>query len=268
MKKPIALLLVSIMVLMLSAFSFAGNGNLMMTKEYEPKVDAFILGEELFITVWIDAELGDELDDLWAELYVDDELTNEFDDFTLVSKTGSKVYKYVSEGIEPPTEDFDILVNAEFNDSDDDFEIRKSFEFDDIEEDTEDSDEEMDDDMYPAAPAVANKLLKKAEIQNRVEGVNLIALVAAEMNEDEPFGLDEEVDQEDFEDAVKDFLILQLNKIFFEEDDDYVDELEDFTTEIGASEKPVANPNADKVKPQNDDDENEDNKDKEKPNKK
>lgn len=232
MKRPIALLMISIMVLMLSAFSFAGNDNPKKDEASEPKISAYVLDELLFITVWLDEELGEDLEGLTAEIFEEDEDDPEAEtsEFEMTSGFGSKGYKYIFEGIEyTPVDEFEIRVTAEFDDAEDQI-FTKSMELEDIDVDNENM---MDDDLYPAAPAIANKLLKEYGIPNRVGTVNLIAAVSAAMAEDEEFA-DLEKDDEDYAEEVEAFLVDKLNDIFDTEDD----ELSDFEDEIADLEKP------------------------------
>ncbi|SCZ81352.1 hypothetical protein [Acidaminobacter hydrogenoformans] len=232
MKRPIALLLISIMVLMLSAFSFAGNGNPKKDEASEPKISAYVLDDLLFITVWLDAELGEDLEGLTAEIFEEDkedpeEKTSEFE---MTSGSASKGYKYIFEGIEyTPVDEFEIRVTAEFDDAED-LILTKSMELKDIDVDNENM---MDDDLYPAAPAIANKLLKEYGIPNRVGTVNLIAAVSAAMTENEEFA-DLEKDDEDYAEEVEEFLVDELNEIF----DTGYDDLSDFDDEIADLQKP------------------------------
>jgi len=228
MKKPIALLLISIMVLMLSAFSFAGNGN-SMNDNNKSRVNAFILDEELFITLWLDAEIGDVLEEISVEIDGDGVWHDDIDPGYVF---GSKVYKFpVIQVNEIPDEDFEITVFADFSTGYDQ-ELTKKVDLEDLDEEDddeedEDDEEDMDDDMYPAAPAIANKLLKDAGIPNRVDGVNLIAAVSAAMTEDEEFGGFEK-DDDEYAGEVEEFLIELLEDHF---DESYTD-LDDFADEM------------------------------------
>lgn len=267
MKKPIALLLISIMVLMLSAFSFAGNGNSMNDKD-KSSVNAFVLDDKLFITVWLDAEIGDELDELFVEVVEGEDVvktSNDYDDFEEVEKFGTIMYMYTFDAIEyTPLDDFEVKVFVSLDDESE-LLLTKKVDLEDLDEDDddeedEDDEEDMDDDMYPAAPAVANKLLKEAGIPNRVGEKNLIALVAAMMDEDESFDGVEKDDVDEYKDAVEDFLIDQL-KLMFE--DENGDQLLDFVDDIAELAKPVMKPDVEKGKPEfvddhNDDDDDED----------
>ncbi|MZQ99771.1 MAG: hypothetical protein GT601_19060 [Acidaminobacter sp.] len=259
MRKSIALLLISMMVLTLTAFSFADNGNPMKDKN-QSGVNAFVLDDDLFITVWLDAEVGDILKEISVEINDDDDVIAEwFDDFEVSHEFGSKVFKYTFEAVDyTPADEFEITVFADFSDGEDQVLTKKvdleDLDKEDNDEDDEDDEEDLDEDMDPAAPAVANRLLKEADIPNRVEGVNLIALVAGEMNEEEPFGLDEIEDLEDLEVAVEGFLVDQLNDMLGKTHND----LADFTDHFTDTEKTVGKPVVEKMKPQqldNDDDE-------------
>lgn len=268
MKKPISLLLISIMVLMLSAFSFAGNGNPMNDKD-KSSVNAFILDDELFITVWLDAEIGDVLEEISVEINDDDDVMADWsDDFEVSHEFGSKVFKYTFEAVDyTPADEFEIKVVARFDEKDD-LVLTKKIDLEDLDEEDddeedEDDEEDMDDDMYPAAPAVANKLLKEAGIPNRVGEKNLIALVAAMMDEDESFDSVEKDDVDEYKDAVEDFLIDQL-KLMFE--DENSDQLLDYVDDIAELAKPVMKPDVEKGKPEfvddhNDDDDDDDDED-------
>jgi len=265
MKRPIALLLISIMVLMLSAFSFAGNGNPTNDKD-KSQVNAFILDDELFITVWLDKEIGDELDELLVEVVEGEDVIETSSDYDSeeVEKFGTIMYMYTFDAIEyTPLDDFEVKVFISLDDdADSELLLTKKVDLEDLDEEDdddeedEDDEEDMDDDMYPAAPAVANKLLKEAGIPNRVEGVNLIALVAGEMNEEAPFGLDEIEDLEDLEAAVEGFLVNQLNDLLEKTHND----LADFTKHFVGMEKTVGKPVVEKINPQQlDEDEDDDN---------
>jgi hypothetical protein len=237
MKRPIALLLISIMVLMLSAFSFAGNGNPMNDKD-KSRVNAFVLDDELFITVWLDAEVGDVLEEISVEINGYGEW---YEDFGTGYVFGSKVVKFPVIQIDDiPEEDFEITVFANFSTGDDQ-ELTKKVDLEDLDEedddDEDDDEEDMDDDMYPAAPAVANKLLKDNNIPNRVNGVNLIAAVAAEF-------ADADKTEEDFAEDVEAFLIDQLNDVL----DEDIDELSDLDDYFDKKDKDLVASESNKIK--------------------
>jgi hypothetical protein len=144
------------------------------------------------------------------------------------------MYMYTFDAIEyTPLDDFEVKVFVSLDDESE-LLLTKKVDLEDLDEEDddeedEDDEEDMDDDMYPAAPAVANKLLKEAGIPNRVGEKNLIALVAAMMDEDESFDSVEKDDVDEYKDAVEDFLIGQL-KLMFE--DENGGELSDFLDEI------------------------------------
>jgi len=261
MKKPIALMLISIMVLMLSAFSFADVDYSLEIKAPDDEIVVEDWEEPFFITVWVMADIGDELENL--EVTIEDE-DSDYDvtfDHAVVHEFGSTVFKYTFEAPElTPMDKFEITVVAEFEDEDI-IGVEDSKDVEVLAED-DDDEEEMDDDMYPAAPAIANKLLKDAGIPNRVmndegEAVNLIALVAAEMHEEEPFDLEESDSLEELKDAIDDFLVDELNLLLGKSHD----ELSDFTNHFVDMEKNVTEPKTDKIKPQHDNDDDEDDED-------
>lgn len=258
MKKPVALLMISMMILTLTAFSFADNGNSMKDKD-RSKVDAFILDDDLFITVWLDAELGEQLEKLSVEVFEDGDVLEEsdkYDESEAVKKFNTIMYKYTFEAIEyTPMDDFEVIAYVELEGDESDFVLTKKVDLEDLDEDDDDEDDEedMDDDMYPAAPAIANKLLKDAGIPNRVDGVNLIAAVATEFSD---------ADKADahFAEEVEDFLIDLLEAHF---DDEFTD-LDDFAAEFSKMDITVEKPKVNNIKVEvndvdnNDDDDDDD----------
>jgi hypothetical protein len=220
-----------------------------MNDNDKSKVNAFVLDNELFITVWLDAEIGDVLEEISVDIDGDEVWFDEIDPGYVF---GSKVVKFpVIQVNEIPDEDFEITVFADFSKGEDQ-EFTPKVDLEDLdEEEDEDDEEDMDEDMYPAAPAIANKLLKNAGIPNRVDGVNLIAAVSAAMAEDEAMnGI--EKDDEDYADEVEEFLFEKLNDILDKNEigeldfDD--DELSDFAELLADINKTVGKPETQKIK--------------------
>lgn len=249
MKKPIALMLISVMVLMLSAFSFAGNGNSFKNNDLESKISADVIDEFLFITVWLDKEIGDELDELLVKV-VEDEVvvktSDDYDDFEEVEKFGTIMYMYTFDAIEyTPLDDFEVKVFVTLDDESElvltkKVDLEDLDEEDDDDEEDEDDEEDMDYDMYPAAPAIANKLLKDNNIPNRVNGVNLIAAVAEEF-------ADADKTAPDFADDVEDFLIDQLDEALDDLDDD-IEDLSDLDEYFEKTDKEMVTSEVNKIK--------------------
>jgi len=75
---------------------------------------------------------------------------------------------------------------------------------DDDDDDDDDEDEAMDN--YPAAPAVANKILKELGVSNRYMGSNLISEVAKKMGPNTEFNGVLKTDADDYEDEIREFL--------------------------------------------------------------
>lgn len=96
------------------------------------------------------------------------------------------------------------------------FKILSDVKDDDDDDDDDDEDKVMDN--YPAAPAVANKILKEMGISNRYRGTNLISEVSKLMGPNTEFDGVLKTDAEDYEEAIRDYL------------EDRIDELEDMET--------------------------------------
>jgi hypothetical protein len=250
MKKPIALLLISIMVLMLSAFSFADVDYSLEIKAPDDEIVVEDWDEPFFITVWVEANVGDKLENLVIS-FEDEESDYEYTFNRKVKHVFDEtVFEYSFEAPElTPMDEFKITVVAEFEDNDiEGVEDSKSVVV--VEEDENGEDDE--DGMLPAATAIANMLLKEVGIPNRVEGVNLIAAVAAEMAKGDAF---EDDDMKALEGDVEDFLVDLLNDILDESKND-LDEFKEMNFDMM---NPSAKPEVAKVKPQADDVDDDDN---------
>lgn len=77
---------------------------------------------------------------------------------------------------------------------------------DDDDDDDDDDGEDKVMDNYPAAPAVANKILKELGISNRYMGTNLISEVSKKMGPNTEFNGVLKTDADNYEDEIRDFL--------------------------------------------------------------
>jgi hypothetical protein len=89
---------------------------------------------------------------------------------------------------------------------------------DDDDDDDDDDGEDKVMDNYPAAPAVANKILKEMGISNRYRGTNLISEIARLMGPNTEFDGVLKTDVDDYEQAIRDYL------------EDRIEDLEDMET--------------------------------------
>lgn len=253
MKKPVALTLISIMVLMLSAFSFADDYSLEIVAP-DDKVIVSDWDEPFLIKILVDASVGDELEKLVVTI---DEEDGDYE-YTFNKKVkhvfGEDVFEYTFEAPElTPMKEFEITVVAKFDNDVEDLEASETVEVETEAEDEEEEDEAKDEDMYPAAPAIANKMLREYGIPNRVNGVNLIAAVSEAMIEGEKF-YGAEKDDEDYAENVEEFLVEKLNEALDEELgndeelDDEIDELSDLEGFFDRMDQDLVNHNVNKIK--------------------
>lgn len=250
MKKPVALTLISIMVLMLSAFSFADDYSLEIVAP-DDEVIVSDWDEPFLIKILVDASVGDELEKLVVTI---DEEDGDYE-YTFDKKVkhvfGEEVFEYTFEAPElTPMEAFKITVVAEFDNDVEALEASETFDVTSEAEDDEKEEEagqEEEQDMYPAAPSIANKLLRVYGIPNRVNGVNLIAAVSEAMINGEQFD-DADKDDAEYAENVEEFLIGKLNDVLDEELDDEIDELSDLEGFFDPMDKELVNHDVNKIK--------------------
>jgi len=256
MKKPIALMLISIMVLMLSAFSFADDGYSMKIMEPKKTIADSEMDEPFFITVWVKANIDDKLESLDVTI-LDGEGNVDWSENVVVDHEFiTDAHKFTFEAVDfTPMDKFEIFVVADFADDEiggveDSKMVTVKTDKEKDKDKDKDDDVEMENDNYPAAPAIANKLLKEAGIPNRVGNINLIEAVSEAMNEDEEFeGI--EKDDTGYADEVEEFLFEKLNEILDEngigELDFDDDELSDFVELIANISKTIEKTEVNKI---------------------
>lgn len=183
--------------------------------------------KDVTIKGWIQADEGDMLESLRIEIVNLDEDTNEWidiiddpDDYVMLS---NEKFEFEADWDLSEEGEFEINVLARIDVDennvdivlDDDVAVDVIFDedYDDDDEDDDDKDEAMDN--YPAAPAIANKLLKEMDMANRYRGTNLISEVAKFMGPNTDFDGESKLDAEEYEEAIKTFL------------EDRIEELED-----------------------------------------
>lgn len=202
-------------------FDYETDYDLQLTK---PDGDIVVnsWSKDQLIKGWIQADEGDMLESLeieikdlnlnktkWIILIDNDEA----DEFVMMSNEKfifEEKWDLTNEG------DFRITLHATINPDEGgaDLHLSDSFEVEvTLDKDVED-DEEKDMDNYPAAPAVANKILRELGISNRYMGTNLISEVSKKMGPNTEFNGVLKTDA-DVYDEIRDFL------------NDRIEELED-----------------------------------------
>lgn len=180
--------------------------------------------KDVTIKGWIQADEGDMLESLRIEIVNLDEDTNEWidiiddpDEYVMLS---NEKFEFEADWDLSEEGEFEINVLAridvdEDNDDivlDDDVTVDVIFDEDyDDDEDDDDKDEAMDN--YPAAPAIANKLLKDWGYANRFMGTNLVSEVAKFMGPNTDFDGVSKMDAEDYEEAIEDFLKDRIDEL-------------------------------------------------------
>ena len=117
MKKPIALMLISIMVLMLSAFSFADDGYSVKIMEPKKTIADSEMDEPFFITVWVKANIDDKLESLDVTI-LDGEGNVDWSDNVVVDHEFiTDAHKFTFKAVDfTPMDKFEIFVVADFAD--------------------------------------------------------------------------------------------------------------------------------------------------------
>jgi hypothetical protein len=206
-------------------FDYDTEYDLQLTK---PSKDIVVdnWSDDTLIKGWIQADEGDVLEFLRIEIDGDGvpqyiTLIDQPSEFVMLS---NDKFNFEAEWNLSVEDEFVITVFAWINpdeDGDDDdvlkFEDEITVEviYDEDENGDDDDDDDNVMDNYPAAPAVANKILKELGISNRYMGTNLISEVAKEMGPNTEFDGVLKTDAVDYELAIRNYL------------EDRIDELED-----------------------------------------
>ncbi|WP_092593107.1 hypothetical protein [Acidaminobacter hydrogenoformans] len=183
-------------------------------------------GKDVTIKGWIQADEGDMLESLRIEIeHLDgdaDEVINIIDASDDSVMMSNEKFEFEADWDLSEEGDFEITVFARIDvDEDVDDEVLRDEvtveviydeDYDDDEdEDDDDKDEAMDN--HPAAPAIANKLLKDWGYANRYRGTNLISEVAKFMGPNTDFDGESKLDAEDYEDAIEAFLKDRIDEL-------------------------------------------------------
>lgn len=160
-------------------------------------------GDEFF-------EVFDEDDD--DEWDFEDDFEFEIDDWIVDEDFDDETFTITLTAVINPVGNFDEDDYSYFDEDDDviiltnsvEVEILFDEDYDDDDEDDDDNDEVMDN--YPAAPAIANKLLKAEGYANRYKGTNLISAVSKKMGPNTDFNGVSKLDAVKYEQEIWNFL--------------------------------------------------------------
>ncbi|MDK9711129.1 hypothetical protein [Acidaminobacter sp.] len=206
-------------------FDYETDYDLQLTK---PNKDIVVdnWSDDTLIKGWVQADEGDVLEFLRIE--IDGDGAPQY--ITLIDQPSEYVmlsndkFNFEAEWNLSVEDEFVITVFAWINpDEDGDGDDVLKFEdeitveviYDEDENGDNGDNDDKDMDNYPAAPAVANKILKELGISNRYMGTNLISEVSKLMGPNTEFNGVLKTDADDYEDEIRDFL------------NDRIDELED-----------------------------------------